>query len=101
MNTKPGIPEILKRPSAYAPILMSLLALATIAAHVIRVGAARETDESAAAHLWQLLMIAQIPVIAGFAVKWWRRAPRNVGVIFALQLLAAAAAVAPVWFLRL
>ena len=99
MNTKISIADSFKLPSAFAPILMSLAALVVIAIHVARFGVARETDEGVAAHIWQLLMAAQLPVIVVFAAKWLRLAPREACVILALQLVAAAAAVAPVYFL--
>jgi len=101
MNTENSIAEIFKRPSAFLPIVLSLAALIVVLLHVARFGAAREADEGAAAHVWQLLMAAQLPLVAFFATKWLRRAPREAGRILALQLAAAAAAVAPVYFLGL
>ena len=93
--------DTIKRPSAFAPILMSLVALTVVAVHVAKFGGAREADEGAAAHVWQILMFAQVPVIVLFATKWLRRAPRETGVILTLQFVAAVAAVAPVYFLGL
>jgi hypothetical protein len=93
--------DTIKRPSAFAPIVMSLVALTVVAIHVAMFGAAREADEGIAAHLWQLLMVAQIPVIVIFAIKWLRRMPREACVILAIQLVAAVAAVTPVYFLGL
>jgi hypothetical protein len=101
MNTKHSIAEIFKRPSAFAPVLMSLAALIIVAVHVARFGATRETDEGTAAHLWQLLMVTQLPVTVVFAFKWLRPTPREARAILALQLVAAAAAAAPVYFLGL
>lgn len=31
---------------------------------------AREADEGAAAHIWQLLMAGQLPLVAFYAVRW-------------------------------
>jgi hypothetical protein len=101
MKTKINLSETIKRPSAFAPILMSLVALVVVAVQVARFGVAREADEGAAAHLWQLLMVAQVPVIVVFAVKWLPRTPREACVILALQFVAAVAAAAPVYFLGL
>jgi hypothetical protein len=95
------LPRIIKQPSAYVPIAMSLAALATVALHVARFGAAREPDEGAAAHIWQLLMAAQLPVIAFFAVKWLPQAPKEALVVLALQMVAVLAALAPVFLLGL
>ena len=80
---------------------MSLAALATVLGHVAMFGAAREADEGAAAHVFQLLMIAQLPVIAFFAIKWVPRTPRGALQILALQAGAALAALTPVFLLNL
>jgi hypothetical protein len=80
---------------------MSFAALATVLLHVARFGAAREPDEGAAAHIWQLLMAAQIPVIVFFAIKWLPQAPKEALVVLALQIAAALAAAAPVFLLKL
>ena len=93
--------DMLKRPSAFAPIVMSFAALAIVVIHVTMFGAAREADEGTTAHLWQLLMAAQIPVMAFFTIKWLPQAPRTALSILALQVAAAIAALAPVYFLGL
>jgi hypothetical protein len=95
------LPRIIKQPSAYVPIAMSLAALATVALHVARFGTAREPDEGAAAHIWQLLMAAQLPIIAFFAIKWLPQAPKEALIVLALQFVAAVAALAPVFLLGL
>jgi hypothetical protein len=92
---------LMKQPSAFLPVAMSLAALATVLVHVARFGAAREADEGTAAHIWQLLMIAQVPIMAFFAIKWLPRTPRQALYILALQAGAALAALAPVFFLNL
>ena len=58
----------LKRPSALIPLAMSFAALSLVLGHIAFVGVAREADEGTGAHLWQLLMAGQIPVIAFFAI---------------------------------
>jgi hypothetical protein len=95
------LPRIIKHPSAYVPVAMSLAALATVALHVARFGAAREPDEGAAAHIWQLLMAAQLPIIAFFAIKWLPQAPKEASLVLALQFAAVLAALAPVFLLGL
>ena len=96
-----SVREMLKRPSAFVPIGMSLLALTTVAVHVAVYGAAREADEGTAAHLWQMLMAFQIPLIAFFAIKWLPRQVRAAACVLALQALAGIAAAAPVFLLGL
>ena len=92
---------MMKQPSAFLPAAMSFAALATVLGHVAMFGAAREADEGTAAHIFQLLMIAQVPIVAFFAIKWLPRTPRQTLHILALQAGAALAALAPVFFLNL
>jgi len=94
-------PSLFRRPSALLPIGMSLAALAVVIVHVVRFGTAREADEGAAAHIWQLLMVAQLPFIVFFALSALPRSPRQAWLILALQVVAALAAMAPVFLLRL
>lgn len=73
-----------------------MVALAVVVIHVAIFGAAREADEGTAARIFQLLMIAQVPIIAFFAIKWLPGTPREAVRILALQFAAAFAAIAPV-----
>jgi hypothetical protein len=91
----------LKRPSAFIPLAMSFAALALVLGHIALFGTAREADEGAAAHLWQLLMAGQIPVIAFFAIRWLPRTPTQASIVLGLQALAGLAAAAPVYILQL
>ena len=93
--------SVIKQPSAFIPVVMSLAALAVVLAHVAMFGIVHEADEGTAAHLWQLLMAAQVPIIAFFAIKWLPRTPKQALFVLALQVVAALAALAPVFFLRL
>lgn len=91
---------MLKKPSAFLPVAMSLAALALVLGHLIIFGAARQADEGTAAHLWQLLMTAQIPIVAFFAIRWIPQSPRSALPVLALQAVAALAALAPVYLLN-
>jgi hypothetical protein len=98
---------IVRHPSAYLPLAMSLTALAMLGgAYIVGLatghgGLVREPDEGAIAHLWQLLMAGQLPVLAFFAIKWLPRAPRQTLYVLGLQAGALLAAMAPVYFLSL
>lgn len=94
MNVHP-----LKTPSALIPIGMSLAALGLVLVHVARVGVVHEADEGAAAHLFQLLMVGQLPVVALFAVRWLPRLPKQALGVLALQGCAGLAACAAVYWL--
>jgi hypothetical protein len=92
---------IVKQPAAFLPIAMSLTALIIVLVHIALFGAAREPDEGTAAHLWQLLMAGQLPVLLFFAIKWLPRAPRQTLGVLALQAGAALASIGPVFLLNL
>jgi hypothetical protein len=91
---------LLKRPSAFVPVAMSLAALATVMVYATMFGTARQADEGTAAHIWQLLMAGQVPVVAFFAFKWLPAEPRQAVVVLALQVGAALAAMFPVWWFQ-
>ena len=102
MNRFPNsIVALSKLPSAFVPMAMSLTALAVVLVNIAMFGVVHEADEGATAHIWQLLMAGQIPVLAFFIIKWLPRAPRQTLYVFALQACAALASIAPVFFLKL
>jgi hypothetical protein len=77
---------------------MSAAALATVVGYAVMFGSAPQGDEGAAAHLWQLLILGQLPVAAVFAVKWLPAAPKPALGVLALQAGAALAAMLPIWW---
>ena len=91
----------IKQPSALIPIAMSLCAMALLAGHISIYGVVREADEGTAAHLWQLLMAGQAPIVLYFAVKWLPRSPGQALRVLALQFVAGLAACFPVYWFNL
>ena len=91
--------SLMKQPSAFLPVAMSLVALAMVLGHAAMFGVVHEADEGAPAHIFQLLMAGQVPVVAFFAIKWLPRTPRQALQVLALQAGAALAAFASVFFL--
>lgn len=79
---------------------MSCAAVILVVGHIALIGVARQADEGAEAHLWQLLMAGQVPVVAYFAIKWLPRSPRQALLVLALQAGAGLAALAPVFWLK-
>ena len=72
-------------------IVLSLFAVAIVIGNVA-VGAPREADENTSAHLLQLAMAAQLPLLLLFlAMADWRQRPRVI-VLLGLQIFAATAA---------
>ncbi len=93
--------KVFKNPSAFIPVAMSLSALTLLIIHIAVYGVAREADEGATAHLWQLLMAGQLPVLAFFAIKWLPKAPRPTLGVLAVQACAVLASMAPVFYFNL
>ena len=93
--------SMMKQPSAFLPVAMSFAALAMVLGHVALFGVPHEADEGTEAHIFQLLIVVQMPIVAFFAIKWLPRAPKQAMLILALQACAALAALAPVFILQL
>lgn len=91
--------QTVKQPSAIVPVVMSAAALCLVLGHAAIYGIVHEADEGAAAHLFQLLMVAQVPIIVFFAVKWLPRTPGRTLRVLAVQAIAAVAAFASVYWL--
>lgn len=92
---------MMKQPSAFLPIAMSAAALALVLGHVAIYGVTHEADEGTPAHLWQLLMAGQVPVVAYFALRWLPQAPGQELRVLALQAVAALGACAPIYWFKL
>ena len=101
-------PSLMKHPSAWLPLAMSLAALALVLGYFAAHGNLVETavtgtdhrpDEGAAAHLFQLLIVLQVPIVGYFALKWLPSAPAPALRVITLQLAAVLAALATLyWF---
>ena len=94
---------LLKHPTAWFPLLMSLSAILLLAGHLAIFGIPQNPpkDEGTAAHIFQLLMAGQIPVIILFAIMWLPKKPKEAAQIIGLQFVAILLAFAPVFFLDL
>ena len=93
---------IFRRLSAWVPIAMSSTVILMFAAFFFLGGPlVREPDEGFAAHMFQILMGLQVPIIAYFALKWLPERPQEAIQILVLQLIAGILAAAPVFILQL
>ena len=90
-----------RQPSVFVPVVMSCIALALVLGSVAIFGAVHQADEGVLAHIWQLLIAVQFPIIAFFAIKYLPQRPRQTLLILGLQLAAVLVACAPVFLLRL
>jgi hypothetical protein len=95
------LPTTMKYLGAFLPVGMSLAALSVVIIHIARFGVTHEADEGTSAHLWQLLMVAQVPIMGFVAITQLSESPRRAIPVLALQVVAALAALAPVYFLNL
>jgi hypothetical protein len=102
MQTFPGgIAVLARKPSAIAPIVMSLSALVVVLVAIAVAGTKPQPDEGAAAHIWQLLMAGQLPILGWFMLHWLRRDFKAGLAVVAMQTAAIIAALLPVWMLGL
>ena len=85
-----------KKASALIPVVMSLTALALVGIEIAIHGMTPEGDEGALAHLYQLMVVGQVPVISFFVFRWLRRAPLQGLRVVVAQAFALAAALVPV-----
>jgi glucan phosphoethanolaminetransferase (alkaline phosphatase superfamily) len=87
------IGQLLRRPTGFLPLLLSSSAMGLVIGYVVLFGTDPNPtgDEGLAAHVFQLLLVAQLVVMIVFAVAWLPRAFR--AALFVLLLQAAAAAV--------
>jgi hypothetical protein len=91
--------SLIKQPSAWLPLAMSLAALTLVLGHAAIFGVVHEADEGTAAHIFQILMAAQIPIVAYFILKWLPKRPRESLPVVTLQACAWLAAIASVVWL--
>ena len=89
---------LVRTPSAFIPLAMSVAALVTVIGYVAMFGTAPQPDEGTAAHVWQLLMVGQVPVVAFFAIRWLPIEAGPALRILAVQISAALGAMFPVWW---
>jgi hypothetical protein len=82
--------SLFKQPSAWIPLAMSFAALAMIVIYVAINGFASSGngDEGAPARIFQLIMLAQLPIVGYFAVRWLPKRPKQSLIVLALQAVA-------------
>jgi hypothetical protein len=80
--------SLLRRPGAWIPLAMSLTALAFLLGYVAIFGIVQNEDEGAPARIFQIIMLAQLPIAAFFAVKWLPKRPKQSLLVLGLQAVA-------------
>ena len=89
------------RVGAIAPVVMSLIALSLVLFTVLTGWERDLKDEGVGAHLFQLLILGQVPFVVAYLVTANWRSVLGVAKPIALQLTVLAIAVAPVAFFHL
>ena len=89
----------IRQPTVFVPLAMSLVALTMVLVHFAIFGIVEETDEGTSAHIFQLLMVGQFPIVAFLAFRWLAIAPRQTSFFIVFQVVAALAAIMAVFFL--
>jgi hypothetical protein len=91
---------LMKQPSAFVPLAMSLVGLTMVIVYATMFGVVHGGPERAPARIFQLLMVAQIPIGLFFAIKWLPREPKQTLLVLALQAGAWLAAVGTIFLIE-
>lgn len=85
----------INRIAAILPLVLSAFAFAVVMANILQ-AVPPQPDEGASAHIWQLLVAAQLPLIVLFlaTADWRKRLP---AIFLGAQLLGLTAACVPVF----
>jgi hypothetical protein len=92
---------LLRRPSAFVPLAISGAFLIAFLIGIAEGRLVRQPDEDTGAHLFQILMPTQLLIIAFFAISWLPKKPKATLQVLALQVSAALAVLAIVYFRHL
>lgn len=79
---------------------MSLTAIGDVILYLAIYGNVQQEDESAAARIFQLLIILQAPIMMYFAARWLPKFPKPAVMVLVIQVVAIAAALAPILILE-
>ena len=85
--------------TATFPVATSLVLLGMILGRVALFGPVHDMDEGTPAHIFQIFMPLNLAVVAWFALAWLPKEPRAALHVLAIQIAAAGAVFAAVYFL--
>jgi len=102
MNTNSENNSLFNQPSAWIPLVMSLAALSMIVFYVAINGFASSGngDEGTPARIFQLIMVAQLPIAGYFAFTWLPKRPKQSLIVLALQAIAWIVPIATIMWLE-
>ena len=94
--------SIIKKPSAWIPIALSLVVLAAMLISFALFGPpVRQPDEGTGAHLFQIWLVLEVFMVGFFAIKWLPQKPKPAFLVLVIQIVAVLAACAPVFYFKL
>jgi hypothetical protein len=93
--------EMLKKPSVWIPIVLSLGIIAMLLITLSTVGLVRQADEGTEAHIFQLWLVLEAFLIAFFGFKWLPSAPKDALFILAIQIVLVLLGMFPVFYFHL
>jgi hypothetical protein len=89
--------SLIKRPSAWIPIALSLMWVAFWIFYLVMFGPPRpEPDEGTAAHLFQLWLVLEALLLLYFTIRWLPPRPKQALPILILQIALVIVVCAPV-----
>ena len=93
--------SIIKKPSAWVPIVLPFIFFAYLVIYISIFGIVRQEDEGTGAHLFQLWLVLEPFMLGFFALKWFKSARKETLIILAIQIIAALLPVSVVFSLGL
>ncbi len=94
--------SLLKKPSAWLPVVASLTLLAAMLIGIEMFGVpVREADEGTGAHLFQIWLALEVLMVVFFAVKWLPQRHMQALLVLTIQIVAALLPMSIVFFLKL
>ena len=93
--------SLIRKPSAWIPIVIPILFFGYIATTISTVGIVRQEDEGTAAHLFQLWLALEPFMLGFFALKWFKSARKETLIILAIQIVVALLPISVVFSLGL
>lgn len=97
-------PKLLKHPTAWIPIALSLAMLAFIFVMIAIHGIPTpdpNADEGVGAHIFQLWLVLEMVMILIFAIKWVPENPKQACMILAIQIFGVLVGCFPVFYFKL
>lgn len=93
--------SLIKKPSAWTPIVISLGILAMLLGYLLKNGLVHETDEGTAAHLFQIWLVLEFLGLSFFGLKWLPRQPKQALVVVVIQCVAAFLPLSLVYYFKM